>query len=186
MFSAFVKNKCRCSLCKTFDPKGVIEGRTAQQYWILHLLGILLFPFLKECFRVIHLSRWKRLRLLFGSDRMCDILYRDDFKRSIVHRWNGLQLFCIVSDKEPYARQAHFSYELLGIWETAHLLASHQRFYISNYLNILLHFAINYSHFNNNTSANVYNLMTITTSIKHWNSKSGRILNTDVVMGLKK
>lgn len=94
--------------------------------------------------------------------------------------------FCIVSDTEPYAYLVHFSNELLGIWETAHLLASHQRFYTFNYLYILLHFAINYSHFNNNTSANVYNIMTITTSIKHWNAKSRRILNTDVDTGLKK
>ncbi len=108
----------------------------------------------------------KAFKASFGSDRKCDILYRDDFKK-IVRRWNGLQHFRIVSDKEPYIRWAHFSYKLLGIWETAHLLASHQRFYTSNYSNIHLHFAINYSHFNNNTSANVYNVMTITTSIKH-------------------
>lgn len=91
-----------------------------------------------------------------------------------------------MSDKEPYICRAHFSYKLLGIWETAHLLASHQRFYTSNYSNIHLHFAINYSHFNNNTSANVNNVMTITTSIKHWNGKSRRILNTDVDTGLIK
>lgn len=143
----------------------------------------------------IQLSTWKHLRLLFfpffkaphlRSNWMCGILYRDDFKRRIMHRWNGLQLFCIVNDKELYKYLVHFSNELLGIWETAHLLASHQRFYTFNYLYILLHFAINYSHFNNNTSANVYNIMTITTSIKHWNGKSRRILNTDVDTGLKR
>lgn len=91
-----------------------------------------------------------------------------------------------MSDKELNAYLVHFSNELLRIWETAHLLASHQRFYTFNYLYILLHFAINYSHFNNNTSANMYNIMTITTSIKHWNGKSRRILNTDVDTGLKK
>lgn len=165
-FLLLLRKKCRCSLCKTFDPKGCIEGRTA--YFIF--LHFFFSSFLKNLFLFFcnPTEQMKAFKAPFLNQlNVWYVLYGDDFKKSILYKKNGLQLFCKVSEKKPCTCQALFSNKLLVIWKRVHLLASLQGFYTFNYFKIILIFTINYHHFNKNTSANVYDVMTITTSIIH-------------------